>query len=492
MSDELDQKRREKIENFKVHFSDDFDDISSSAPAPDEDAYADEPKDYSINLESGSEPKEGVEELFTDIEGGEITSHSGNTPPEAAVDEKSPEMRAAKRVDKQRRRIKAKRNRMIFRMIWMMMILFTSIMLAEYVMVGVNDMLSVGREEEKTVSITIPKNATLDQITEILTENKVINCPDFFKLYATVTKATKGYTQGTFDIKTNKDYQAIINYMQSDMNRTDIVTLRFREGISILEIADMLEQGKVCGADDFLKKCQSTDFDEDYEFLKDIKNASQRYYRLEGYLFPDTYDFYVGEEVDSVIHKFLSNYRRKLYLTKIRFVQGEKKQTVEQRAEELGMTMEEVVNLASLIQAEAANTEDMYVISSILHNRLDTIPNDGVNDDGEAGLAYLQLDSTVFYPYRSENQVPAAMRGKYISRYSTYANKGLPAGPICNPGLEAVQAAVNPDDTDYYYFCHKAPTEEEGAVPYYAKTNSEHLANQEAAGLFDNEDETGE
>lgn len=485
MSDELDQKRREKIENFKVHFSDDFDDISSNAPAPEEEA--DEPKDYSINLDSGSKPKEGVEELFSDIEGGEINSHSGNIPPEAAIDEKSPEMRAAKRIDKQRRKIKARRNRMIFRMIWMMMILFTSIMLGEFLMVGVNDMLSVGREEENTVSITIPKNASLDEITDILTENHVINSPEFFKLYATVTKATKGYTQGTFDIQTNKDYQAIINYMQSDMNRTDIVTLRFREGIGVMEIADMLEEGKVCDADEFLKKCNSTDFDEDYEFLADIKNSAQRYYRLEGYLFPDTYDFYVGEEIDSVIHKFLSNYRRKLYLTKIRFIQGEKKQTIEQRAESIGMTMEEVIDLASLIQAEAANSEDMYVISSILHNRLDTLPNGGVNDNGEAGLGFLQLDSTVFYPYRSESQVPAAMRGKYVSKYSTYANDGLPAGPICNPGLEAIEAAVNPDETSYYYFCHKAATEDEGAISYYAETNSEHLANQEEAGLFDDE-----
>ena len=73
---------------------------------------------------------------------------------------------------------------------------------------------------------------------------------------------------------------------------------------------------------------------------------------------------------------------------------------------------------------------------------------------------------------------------KYESSYNTYKLEGLTPGPICNPGLDAIMAAVNPDDTDYYYFCHKAPTEDEGAVPYYAKTNYEHLANQEAAGLL--------
>ncbi len=481
MSDELEQKRREKIENFKVQFDDDFDDISSNAPVAEE--AEPEPADYSINIESGSASDEGVKEVFSDIEGGEIKSFS-DAPPEANNQPDSREMKEAKRRDRRRRRIKAKKNRVIFRMVWFAMILFTSVMIAEFVMVGVNDMLSVGREEDNTVSITIPKNATLDEVTDILASNGVIKVPEFFKLYATVTKATTGYTQGTFDIKTNKDYLAIINYMQSDMNRTDVVTLQFREGLGITEIADMLEKGKVCSADDFLDKCNTEDFDEDYEFLKSIKNGKDRYYRLEGYLFPDTYDFYVGEETDSVVRKFLSNYRRKMYLSKVRFAQGEKKQTIEDRAKKMNMTMEDVIKLASLIQAEAANEEDMYIISSILHNRLDTIENGGVNSDGEAGLGYLQLDSTVFYPYRSESLVPISMRGKYESSYNTYKLEGLTPGPICNPGLDAIMAAVNPDDTDYYYFCHKAPTEDEGAVPYYAKTNYEHLANQEAAGLL--------
>ena len=483
MSDELEQKRREKIESFKVEFQDDFDDISSSDPVAEDNP--DEPKDYSINIDSGIDSSGEVEEIFANVEGGEINSHSG-APDEVEQKLNSHEMRVAKRKDKRRRRFKARKNRLIFRAIWLTMVIFTSIMIGQYIMVGVNDMLGVGREDEKSVSITVPKNATLDQITDILSENKVINNPYFFKIYATVTKATSGYTMGTFDIATNKDYQAIINYMQSDMNRTDVVKLRFREGLNIKEIADLLQENKVCDSKEFLEKCDTKDFDEDYEFLKGIKNDSQRYYRLEGYLFPDTYEFYIGEDVTSVVQKFLSNYRRKLYLSKIRFESGQKKQTIEQKAEALGMTMEDVITMASLIQAEAANQSDMYVISSVLHNRLDTIPNDGMNDLGEGGFKYLQLDSTVFYPYRSETQMPATMRKNFESRYNTYIIEGLPAGPICSPGLEAVMAAVNPDNTNYYYFCHKAATDDEEAVPYYATNNYEHIANLEEAGLTDN------
>lgn len=484
MSDELEQKRREKIESFKIQFNDDFDDISSVSDTGEPEDAADEPRDYSIDLksDSASEEPEGVYEL-PDVENEELSSYSDEPPADAPLP-KTKEYRKAKRKDRRRRRRKAKRNRIIFKMVWAAMVVFVSIMIAEYLLVGVNDIFAVGREEEKSVSITIPKDADLQQITDILMENHVINSRNFFMLYATLTKTTTGFTQGTFDIATNKDYQALINYMRSDMNRTDVVTLQFREGINVEEFAKQLEDENVCTAKAFLEKCDSKEFDEDYDFLENIKNSSERYYRLEGYLFPDTYDFYVGEEPSSVIRKFLSNYRRKLYFTKIRFEKNEKKQTIEERAQALGMSMEDVINLASLIQAEAANADDMYVISSILHNRLNTIENGGENEFGEGGFSYLQLDSTTFYPYKTKDQVPISMRNTYSSRYDTYTHQGLPGGPICNPGLQAIEAAVYPADTDYYYFCHKAATADEPAVAYYARTDSEHLANLEEAGLL--------
>ena len=484
MSDELDKKRQQKIESFAIHFGD-LEPMDEPVPAePEAPAPLPEPEPPAPAVETGRQripvghhPQESS---------ASVDIYSSNTSGEVKIPRT--QMWAAKRTDRRRRRMKARRNRRVFRTIWMVMLLFVSIMIAEYLLVGINDMFAVGREEEHTVSITLPKDATIEQITDILYSNKVISSPNFFKLYATLTKSTGGFTQGTFDIKTNKDYQALINYMQSDMNRTDVVTIRFSEGWSVLEYAKALEENKVCSTDDFLKKINTTDFDEDYEFLGGIKNASKRYYRLEGYLFPDTYQFYVGEDVSSVVRKFLANYRRKLYLTKIRFEQNEKKQTIAERTEKMGMTMEDVITMASLIQAEAADQEDMFNVSSVLHNRLATAEDGGVNEFGEGGFLLLQLDSTVFYPYKTQEQVPAAQRKTYNSRYSTYLYPGLPAGPICNPGLMAIQAAVDPADTDYYYFCHKAATADEPAVAYYATTNDEHLYNMEQAGLLESEE----
>lgn len=484
MNNDLEQKRKEKVESFKLQFNDSFDDAyddiaSSTPPVSDDSAEPD-----SIDLSSSSDPQEDV--IFDETAyDSDISSYSDDAPQQDVSQMlNKKELRAAKRHDKKRRRLKAKKNRVIFRTVWLAMVTFVSIMIAQYLIVGINDLLAVGREEENTVELTIPPNASLDEITDILIDNHIIKSENFFKLFAIVTKSTTDFTQGTFEVPTNKDYMALINILQSEENRTDTVTIQFREGISIHEMAELLEKNKVCSVDDFLSKCNSDEFDEDYEFLSNIKNKSSRYYKLEGYLFPDTYEFLVGENPSSVMYKFLRNYKNKVYYTKERFVQGEKKRTIEQKAQELGMSMEDVITLASLIQAEAANTEDMYNISSILHNRLATKENGGESPFGEGGFLFLQLDSTEFYPYKTQDQVPASIRATYTSTYDTYKYKGLPAGPICNPGMEALKAAVNPTETEYYYFCHKAATADEPAVAYYASTNSEHLANQEEAGLL--------
>ena len=469
MSDEIEKKRKEKIANFKINFDDsnDFDlpenkDITSSSQSSDIDGAV-----FENNAEL---------DKTADISSGE------EYPTAYPLDKRS--VRKRHRLAKKRRKMKAKYNKTIFRIVWITMIILVSILLGEYLMVGINDLLAIGREEDKKVSVTLTKTDDIDRITDILYENGIIKNKIFFKLYATVTKSTSGFTAGTFDVPTNKDYQALINYLQSDMNRTDIVTIRFTEGMNVHDYAKLLSEKEVCNYDDFLEFCNSSKFDEDYDFISSIKNSKDRYYKLEGYLFPDTYDFYVGEDPDTVIRKFLANYRRKVYQTKSRVKGFEKKVTIAQRAEAMGMSMEDVLTLASLIQAEAADEHDMYMISSVLHNRLSTLDNGGVSWYGEDGLSLLQLDSTLFYPYATQADVPVSIRSSYISKYSTYDYEGLPAGPICNPSLAAIEAAVSPSDTNYFYFCHKSATEDTDAVAYYASTLNEHINNQYAAGLL--------
>lgn len=196
------------------------------------------------------------------------------------------------------------------------------------------------------------------------------------------------------------DYEAIINFLSSNNNRTDTVSVTITEGESVLEIANTLEKNGALGdRDEFLSLCNSEKFDSDFDFIKAETNADKRYYKLEGYLYPDTYEFYRNENAESVIYKFLNNYETKI--NEKQTVDGySKKTTVLKMVEESDTkySLDQVMTIASIIQAEAADKEDMYYISSILHNRLTA--------DSSLGVSSLGLDSTKFYPYRSLEDVP--------------------------------------------------------------------------------------
>ena len=183
------------------------------------------------------------------------------------------------------------------------------------------------------------------------------------------------------------------------------------------------------------------------------------------------------------LRKLLNNYELKVYHTKSRVDGFDKRVTIEQRAKAAGMTVDEIITLASIIQAEAADVDDMYLVSSVLHNRLNTAESDGVSPFGDVGMTRLQVDSTVYYPYKSKTQIPIAEKNSFKSRYDTYDIEGLPAGAICNPGKDAIDAALSPDDTNYYFFCHKAATTDSPAQSYYASTGIEHESNLVKAGL---------
>ena len=375
-------------------------------------------------------------------------------------------LRQQKKEEKRIEKSKARRNRFIFKLVWLSMVIIIGIVLSQYILVGVNDMLAISRSgEPRTVTVSIPADPTIDQIADILKDSGVIKRTNFFKLYTKLTSSVDGFRQGDFKLSTNKDYEAIINTLQSNSNRTDIVTVQITEGMSVVEIANLLNKERVTAdVQNFLDICNSDVFDEDYTFLQSVDNADERYYKLEGYLFPDTYDFYVGEDPKLTVSKMLDNYEARMISHKEKYFGNSKRSTLEQEALKTGYSTDEILTIASIIQAEAANKEDMYYISSILHNRLEY----GVT----YGVSKLNCDCTVYYPYREYEDVPESIRATYSSRYDTNTFDGLPPGPICNPGIEAIKAAINPYETSYLYFCHDTP--DYGSTPYYSTTLEEH------------------
>lgn len=415
---------------------------------------------------------------------GDLNSYSGEEQKQRMDKEEREALKSYKKSEKRRRKQKAEKNGCMFRAIWLTMILIISIVLGNFIWTEFSDLLGQSRSEDvHSVAIQVPENATLDDVVQILIDNELIKEPDFFKLYAKVTKSDSDYMTGIHNMDSNMDYEAILNSLQSGRELKETVQIQFKEGLSVRECAQILEDKKVCTAAQFMDACNSDEFDDEFDFVKDIKPNDKRVYKLEGYLFPDTYDFYIGENASDAVRRFLNNFQQKCYEEKQTYDGYTGELSVAELAEKKDMTVDEIINMASLVQAEAANEKDMYVISSIFYNRLDTDAYDGVNAYGDGELNKMKSDATLYYPYASEDDIPQEIRATFKSNYNTYNITCLPPGAICNPGLKAIDAAVNPDSTDYYYFCHKAATTNEAAEAFYATTYDQHLINMEEAGL---------
>lgn len=389
-----------------------------------------------------------------------ISSYSDDDVREQMRRDSKHQLKEKKRAQKKEKKYIDSRNKRVFRIIWWVSVFLVGASLAIFMMFGVSDMLAMNRPDNNTVKISIPENPTLDDVSAELQSKGVIDETVFFNLYATLTN-NREFTQGDYNIATNMDYEAIINYLQSMSNRTDTVKVTIPEGLSVVEIANLLvKKGVLSDTEHFLELCNSEYFDEDYAFISDIKNPKKRYYKLEGYLFPDTYECYKNERAELTITRMLNDYETRIYDNQN--VSGYSQAiNVNELVKNSSYSLNEILTIASIIQAEAANTEDMYYISSILRNRLER----GV----DYGVAKLGLDSTKYYPYRSKKAVPKDMRSTFKSTYDTYDFDGLPPGPICNPGMQAILAAIYPRSTDYLYFCHASD-----GTPYYASSLWEH------------------
>ncbi len=452
--------RRKKIDEFKRGFdksvmNDDYDVNSTSVHEySDDDSY--------VGYSSSSTPLKRRKSI-------EINSYSDSDTKKRIEKESRKALKQQSKNDKRIEKNKAKRNQKMFNLVWLVMVILMGVVLSQVLLVGINDMLAINREKTaRTVEISIPADPTIEDVADILYENDVIDRPNFFIIYANTTTSADNFRQGEYTIDTDKDYEAIINFLQSNVNRTDIVTVQITEGMNIVEIANKLhEEGVVKDVQKFLDVCNSDTFDEDFEFLEKLENRGERYYKLEGYLFPDTYDFYLNEDSESIVSKMLNNFENRIYHTEDRYFGSSKSHTLSEYVKKSDYSMDEIITIASIIQAEAANADDMYYVSSILHNRL---------ENGVAmGVSQLNCDCTVYYPYREYDEVPESIRDTYKSSYDTNTFSGLPAGPICNPSLEAIKAAIEPFDTSYYFFCHDSV--ENGSTPYYATTIDEHNYN---------------
>lgn len=367
------------------------------------------------------------------------------------------------------------KNGWFFKISWIVFVSLVSVLLSKFIMTSINDMLAVGRHFD-TVQIEIPEDSSLSDIARILKSKNVISEEWFFKLYAVMTKSPKNFSAGIYELETNMDYQSIINHIRNKNNIRDVVEVTITEGMNVIDCANLMEKNNICDKEEFLKCCSSEKFNDKFDFLGKIKNDSKRIYKLDGYLFPDTYKFYKGEKATDVVTKLLGNFQKKIY--KKPAFESRSTENIYQLAENQNIELDKLINLASIIQAEAANKEDMFKISSVINNRLATIKNGGRNKFGEFTMNLLRIDATRYYPYKTEASIPGDIKKSFTSSYNTYKFEGLPPGPICSPGFDAIEAALFPDQTDYFYYCHNQSGE-----TFFARTNQVHLSNMKKAGL---------
>lgn len=311
---------------------------------------------------------------------------------------------------------------------------------------------SFKKSDAQPTVFEVPKGAGTSAIADILKENNIVGNPLLFRIYSRLMGLDASYQFGSFEIVPHSSYSSIASALLQPTHRTDSVVVTFPEGYNAFQIAEKLEEAGLCTADEFIETLNTQSFD--FSFLQN--QNSLELVKNEGFLFPDTYEFFPEYTTAQIASVFFQNFENRVL-------------TAENlnKIEESGMSIYDVVTFASIIQKEAANTEEMYNVASVFVNRM--------NNTAE----YPRLESCTTNDYIN-NYIYPQYAGKppqsILDAYDTYSRSGLPCAPIANPGLSAIDAALNPNTTPYYFFVTDITFKH-----YYGTTYNEHLQNIEEA-----------
>lgn len=355
---------------------------------------------------------------------------------------------------KKRKKNKSRKKGPLGAILFVVIIVSVSLLLAALILGSMRDMLGIFKSD-KEIQVEIPEHSSVADIADILAENDVIEYPILFRIVAKANERGDKFNYGIFTFNSNMPYEEIMNTLEEYAVHKDTVTITIVEGENIKKTARKLERSGVCSAEDFIDTVNRNDFG--YSFEEKVENNPLKFYRMEGYVYPDTYEFFKGQSPELVCKTIFKNFDIKIT------------NAMYSRMEDLGMTLDETITLASMIQAEAANIEQMKMISGVFHNRL--------NNSDE--FPRLESDPTKKYVREVIKPASVTQNQEMMDAYDTYVGKGLPPGAICSPGLDAINAALYPDDNDYYYFCSNLETKE----CFYAKSFAQHNINLEKAGL---------
>ena len=308
--------------------------------------------------------------------------------------------------------------------LYIVAVIGVSILLACIGWIAANDVLALNKAE-KEVTVTISKDDSFGDVASMLKKEGLIEYKSLFNLFAIITGSKDKISPGTYTLNTDMDYRALISGMSMNSSTKAVVTVTIPEGYTITQIFQLLEDKGVSTVEELTEVAATHDYD--FSFLKDIPLGDAN--RLEGFLYPDTYEFNTPHSALYAINKMLVNFDAK-YTDEMR-----------QQVADSGYTIREILTIASLIERETDGS-DRKTIASVIYNRLNN-PNAGT-------MGYLQIDATL--AYINGGKVPTEADKQIDSPYNTYMYKGLPPAPIANPGLESIKAALDPEKTSYYYY----------------------------------------
>lgn len=308
-------------------------------------------------------------------------------------------------------------------MLYAVVIIIVSMILACLIWIAANDVLALNKEDH-VVTITVDSEDSFDDVVDLLKEEGLIEYKFLFKLFAGITGGDERVSMGTYTLHTDMDYRALLAGISVNSATRAEVQVTIPEGYTVAQIFQLLEEKGVATVEDLNEQAANHDYA--FSFLQDIPLGDPN--RLEGYLYPDTYTFYTPHSPLYAINKMLVNFDAKV--------------TDEMRTEiaDSGKTIHEIVTIASLIEKETDGS-DHKKIASVIYNRLNT--------NGET-VGRLQIDATL--AYINGGKVPTEADKEIDSPYNTYLYKGLPAGPISNPGMDSITAAMHPDSTNFFYY----------------------------------------
>ncbi len=361
---------------------------------------------------------------------------------------RKPKSSSSGKKHKKKRRRKHRSAKVYGVLIMLVLIFVISISLAVGIIQIGKDMLGLNGTETLVV-FTIPEGATTQQIAEDLEAAGIIEIPEAFVYFSRLSKADASYVAGEHEVSSSMAYETLIDELTGvAVDDRVSVDVMFPEGISLYDAAEKLEENNVCEAEKFIYYFNAGGYGYAFEALLPTMTSNMKFCKMEGYFFPDTYTFYEEMEPDDVCRKIYMNFNAKM--TEERLA----------RMEELGLTLDELVTFASMVQAEAGNVDVMKDVASVFWNRLNT-PNT---------FPKLQSDPTRVYVEEVIKPHIDLPDERIYNAYNTYECAGLPAGAIGNPGMDAIEAVLYPNDTPYFYFYANVKT----GITYFSETLEEH------------------